>query len=226
MKQRKYSAVAVIALTVVVALAGAAVAHEGHGEPVLGTIAKVEESALSLTTEGDETVTFVLTGETVFKRGEQEVGREEAQPGERAVVRYEEHDWHKVAHEVLLPPAEEASGSGTYSPEPTQEDPTSVASSAALRPIERRFVCMVNDAVFEREQIPVEVDGKTYYGCCPMCKERLATDAEARTAIDPVSGDSVDKAMAVIAARPDGTVLYFESESTLARFTASGASRR
>lgn len=107
MKQRKYTAVAIIALTVVIALAVAAVAHEGHGEPAMGSIAKVEESTLSLTTAGDETVTFALTGETVFKRGEQEVGREEARPGERAVVRYEEQDDAKIAHEVLLPPAED-----------------------------------------------------------------------------------------------------------------------
>lgn len=218
MKQRKYTAVAVIALTVVIALAVAAVAHEGHGEPAMGTIAKVEESALSLTTEGDETVTFVLTGETVFKRGEQRVGREEAQPGERAVVRYEEHDGHKMAHEVLLPPAEEASGGYSDSPETAQPSLAVASSPGALQSVERRFVCMVNDAVFEREQIPVEVDGKTYYGCCPMCKERLSTDSGARTAVDPVSGNKVDKATAVIAARPDGTVLYFESEETLARY--------
>lgn len=220
MKQRKYTAIAVIALTAVVALAVAAIAHEGHGEPAMGTIAKIEEGALSLTTEGDETVTFTLTEDTVFKRGEQEVGREEAQPGERAVVRYEEHDGHKVAHEVLLPAAGEAPSSPEDDPQSPQPDPAFASSSAALQPVEHRFVCMVNDAVFEREQIPVEVDGKTYYGCCPMCKERLSADATARTAVDPVSGNPVDKATAVIAARPDGTVLYFESEATLARFAA------
>jgi len=106
MKQRKYTALASIALTVVVVFAGAVVAHEGHGKPAMGTIAKVEENVLTLTTEGGETVTFALTAETVFKRGEQEVDREEARQGERAVVRYEEHDGHKVAHEVLLPPTE------------------------------------------------------------------------------------------------------------------------
>ena len=38
-----------------------------------------------------------------------------------------------------------------------------------------------------RPQIPVSVDGKTYYGCCAMCKDRLARDASARSALDPVS---------------------------------------
>jgi YHS domain-containing protein len=219
MKQRKYTAVIIIAVAVIAALAVAAIAHEGHGEPAMGTIAKVEESALSLTTGGDETITFGITEDTVFKRGEQEVGREGAQPGQRAVVRYEEHDGRKVAHEVLLPPAGEASGGSGDNPETAQPDLASASSPAALQPVERRFVCMVNDSVFERAQIPVEVDGKTYYGCCPMCKERLSAEAAARTAIDPISGNPVDKATAVIAARPDGTVLYFESEETLKHYS-------
>ena len=46
------------------------------------------------------------------------------------------------------------------------------------------------------QEFTVEVGGKTYFGCCPMCKERLATDAEARQAMDPVSGRMVDKAVA------------------------------
>lgn len=105
----------------------------------------------------------------------------------------------------------------------TREAP---AEAASLQPVEHRFVCMVNDAVFEREQIPVEVDGKTYYGCCPMCEERLSADTAVRTAVDPVSGKPVDKATALIAARPDGTVLYFESEETLARFVARETNQR
>lgn len=218
MKQRRHTPVAAIALTVVVTLAVAAIAHEGHGEPVMGTIAKVEEGALSLITEGDETVTFELTGETVFERGGREVGREVAQQGERAVVRYEELDGHRIAHEVLLPPAAHAPGSGTDGSETTQEDATSVASSAALQPVERRFVCMVNDAVFEREQIPVEVGGKTYYGCCEGCKARLKEDDAIRHAVDPLTGEEVDKATAIAAARPDGSVLYFASEESLERY--------
>lgn len=88
----------------------------------------------------------------------------------------------------------------------------------ALKRVETKKVCMVNNAVFEKDQIPVQVSGKTYYGCCEMCKERLAKDAAARTATDPVTKKPVDKATAVIAAKPDGTVLYFESEKTLAQY--------
>lgn len=208
MKQRKYTAVAVAALAGFVALTVAAIAHEGHGEPMMGTIAKIDEGRLWLTPEGDEAASFALTGDTVFERGGQEVGRDEVRTGQRAVVRYEEHDGHGVAYQVSLPPAEKTSG-----------------TSAALQPVEHRFVCMVNDKVFERQMIPVEVDGRTYYGCCPMCEARLSDDPEVRTAVDPVTGNPVDKATAVIAAGPDGTVLYFESEATLARFAAQANER-
>ncbi len=76
-------------------------------------------------------------------------------------------------------------------------------------------VCMVNDQFMGQQQIPVEVEGKTYFGCCPMCKDRLANDPSFRVATDPVSGKSVDKATAVIAKRANGEVVYFE---TLANF--------
>ena len=88
----------------------------------------------------------------------------------------------------------------------------------ALKRVETKKVCMVNNAVFEKDQIPVQVSGKTYYGCCEMCKERLAKDVAARTATDPVTGKTVDKATAVIAAKADGTVLYFENEKTLEQY--------
>jgi YHS domain-containing protein len=91
---------------------------------------------------------------------------------------------------------------------------------AGLKKVETKKVCMINNQVFEKDQIPVQVAGKTYYGCCEMCKERLAKDAEARTAVDPVTGKKVDKATAVIAALPDLNVLYFESDATLKRYQA------
>ena len=89
----------------------------------------------------------------------------------------------------------------------------------ALKKVETKKVCMVNNTVFEKDQIPVQVSGKTYYGCCEMCKERLAKDAAARTAVDPVTGKPVDKATAVIAAMPDGKVLYFESQETFEKYS-------
>lgn len=88
-----------------------------------------------------------------------------------------------------------------------------------LTKAEPKYVCMVNDTLlFPKDQIPVEVGGKTYFGCCEMCKGRLATDEAVRHAKDPVSGKTVDKATAVIGAKPDGKVLYFESEKTFKAF--------
>ena len=92
------------------------------------------------------------------------------------------------------------------------------AGAPALQRGETKKVCMVNDQLFGRDQIPVQVEGRTYYGCCEMCKERLARDAAARTSVDPQTKKPVDKATAVIAARPDGSVLYFESEKTFVEY--------
>ena len=91
-------------------------------------------------------------------------------------------------------------------------------ATAVLTSIKPEYVCMVNNAAFDKPQIPVEVNGKTYYGCCPMCKERLTKDANTRTATDPVSGKSVDKAAAVIGKAPDGSVYYFENEGNMKQY--------
>lgn len=91
-------------------------------------------------------------------------------------------------------------------------------AQSTLKRVETKKVCMINNQVFEKDQIPVEVEGRTYYGCCAMCKERLAKDPASRQAVDPVTGKTVDKAKAVIGALPDGSVLYFESEKTFAKY--------
>lgn len=92
-------------------------------------------------------------------------------------------------------------------------------SAGQLRKVETSYVCMVNNAVMAKPQIPVKVENKTYYGCCEMCAGTLKKDRKARFAIDPVSGKEVDKAKAVIGAKPNGEVLYFESEATFQKFT-------
>lgn len=80
------------------------------------------------------------------------------------------------------------------------------------------LVCMVNNTFMGKAQIPIEVEGKTYFGCCEMCKGRLASEPETRTALDPVSGAQIDKATAVMAKDADGNVLYFASHETLNAF--------
>lgn len=93
-----------------------------------------------------------------------------------------------------------------------------VKPSGVLTKVETKTVCMINEHAMGKDQIPVEVDGKTYYGCCEMCKKALAADASKRVALDPVSGKEVDKATAVIAAQEDGRVFYFENEENLAKW--------
>ena len=95
---------------------------------------------------------------------------------------------------------------------------TAPARAEDIKKVNSKRVCMVNNTLFDKDQIPVAVDGKTYFGCCEMCKGRLAQDASIREAVDPISGKSVDKAKAVIGAKPDGKVLYFESEKTFAQY--------
>ena len=95
-----------------------------------------------------------------------------------------------------------------------QED---VKPNGKLTRVETKTVCMINEHAMGKDQIPIEIDGKTYYGCCEMCKKALAADAAKRVAIDPVSGKQVDKATAVIASQEDGRVFYFENEANLAK---------
>lgn len=90
-----------------------------------------------------------------------------------------------------------------------------------LTKVESKTVCMMNEQAMGKDQIPVEVEGRTYYGCCEMCKKALATDAAKRVSFDPVTGRQVDKATAVIAAQEDGRVFYFESDETLAKYNST-----
>jgi YHS domain-containing protein len=95
----------------------------------------------------------------------------------------------------------------------------SMASAEELAPVDRaELVCMVTNRKFESAQIPVAVEGRTYYGCCEGCKATLESDPEARFAVDPVTGARVDKSRATFGALPDGRILYFESPETRARW--------
>lgn len=102
------------------------------------------------------------------------------------------------------------------SPPPSVE--TTSLPAGLQRVGDRSLVCMVNDQFMGRPQIPVQVEARTYYGCCPACKDKLEQQPGVRTARDPVTGETVDKATAVIVQDPQGKVLYFASEETLRRF--------
>lgn len=96
------------------------------------------------------------------------------------------------------------------------------ALAEKLEIVPNQKVCMVTNMVFPRDQIPVQHSGKTYYGCCENCKQTLSQDAASRSAIDPVSKKPVDKSKAVIAAREDGTVIYFENKKNFEKYRSSG----
>ena len=88
-----------------------------------------------------------------------------------------------------------------------------------IRRVEANQICMMNNTYMGKEQISVLIDGKTYYGCCPMCKEKLKNDPLKRQAADPISGKIVDKATAVLGAAPDDAIYYFENEENLQKFS-------
>jgi YHS domain-containing protein len=83
---------------------------------------------------------------------------------------------------------------------------------------ERSRVCMMQDTVMATPAIPLSHGGRTYYGCCEMCKAKIAAEpARYTVARDPVSGAAVDKATAELLS-VDGRVFYFESGATRGTF--------
>ena len=88
--------------------------------------------------------------------------------------------------------------------------------------VPNELVCMVNDAYMGKPQIPVPVDGKTYYGCCKMCVGTLNEKESARTAIDPFSNKPVDKTEAyIVLMKEEGEVAYFESKENYLKYKKS-----
>lgn len=99
-------------------------------------------------------------------------------------------------------------------------EPAQAAPAAALTRIaDASQVCMVNNQFMGKPQIPVVVNGATYYGCCEMCKGKLADDPTSRVGLDPVSNRPIDKSVAVMAKDAQGAVLYFENEANLAKYS-------
>ena len=103
-----------------------------------------------------------------------------------------------------------------------EHDHVVAPAGAGLTRIETGSVCMLSNRFLgDRPQVPVTVEGKTYYGCCANCAARLAERSDAREARDPVTGHAVDKGAAILARDAENRVLYFESEETLAQMQRS-----
>jgi YHS domain-containing protein len=85
----------------------------------------------------------------------------------------------------------------------------------------REYVCMMQDMVLGKPGIPIQFEGKTYYGCCEMCKERIKNEPQKYTrAVDPVSGKSVDKASSFIYGL-EGSAYYFGSDANRKTFSSN-----
>jgi YHS domain-containing protein len=117
-----------------------------------------------------------------------------------------------LSHSLGHPPAQRAK---------RQQGQRQPKEASALQVVEHKYVCMINNQRFNKVQIPIEVGGRTYYGCCEMCKGRLGGDPKSRVATDPVSGKEVDKAKAVIGANAQGEVFYFENIENMKRYKAN-----
>ncbi len=135
---------------------------------------------------------------------------------------------------AAAPPQSELNGSSqAVGPKSAASPPTAAPASAPashaanqaaelVRVTDPSTVCMVNDQYMGSPQIPVVVADKTYFGCCKMCEDKLKNNPDARSASDPSSQRSVDKATAVIARDASGKVFYFENERTLAKYAGNG----
>lgn len=103
---------------------------------------------------------------------------------------------------------------------PSQETTNEVSTNQKFEIVPNEKVCMVNDRFMGVSQIPIKANGITYYGCCQNCVEKIQQNLNGvRYSKDPVSGEEVDKAKAVIVQnKEDGTVKYFESEASAKGF--------
>jgi len=80
--------------------------------------------------------------------------------------------------------------------------------------VPKEKVCMVNDRFMGVQQIPIDVNGTTYYGCCEGCVEKLQKNIDdVRFGNNPLNKTKVDKASAVIVQdKSNGSVFYFASK--------------
>lgn len=85
----------------------------------------------------------------------------------------------------------------------------------SITKLPNNYVCMINNRFLNSEQIPVPINGKTYYGCCEGCVKVLKEDSLSHYTYDPLTHQHVDKAIAFIIGKPGSKegVLYFASES-------------
>lgn len=88
------------------------------------------------------------------------------------------------------------------------------SATSFMSPVPKDEICMVQKYYMgPGKMTPVVLDNKTYYVCCQGCKDSITKDPKERWAIDPVSGNKVDKADAVLGKASNGQIHFFESEA-------------
>jgi Cu+-exporting ATPase len=88
---------------------------------------------------------------------------------------------------------------------------------------DRSLVCMIDDNLQKNPGSEYVYQGKTYYLCCAGCLKRFASDPERFShAMDPVSGQPVDKAQALIYSY-EGRAYFFANEAHLGAFAKEPA---
>lgn len=88
------------------------------------------------------------------------------------------------------------------------------AADPSVHDVERSKICMLEDKVQEKAGIPYAYEGKTYFLCCPMCKQTFASQPDQYSkARDPVTGQMVDKATAPALAYGEQAYFFQSTES-------------
>ncbi|GIX41484.1 MAG: hypothetical protein KatS3mg129_1217 [Leptospiraceae bacterium] len=84
--------------------------------------------------------------------------------------------------------------------------------------VEAKYVCMTQDKVFDKELLPVSINGKTYYGCCGGCVLAMKENPSKYIyAIDPITKERINKADSIIL-NANGYAIYFKNKDSLNKY--------
>lgn len=95
-----------------------------------------------------------------------------------------------------------------------------VESAFAELKVEQNRVCMPQNLVFDRDMIPVQLNDRTYYGCCEGCIVQITQNEALRMGQDGLTGENIDKSQAVVL-DIHGKAMYFASAENAKKYLAS-----
>lgn len=101
-----------------------------------------------------------------------------------------------------------------------ESEKTAQLGQSAFQVVPASKICMPQDRVFPNKMFSIEYNGKTYYGCCMGCIKKIKKDPNRYIwAKDPISGETVDKADAIIL-DIQGKAVYFASKDNARNFAS------